>query len=84
MARKNENSVDGLARHAEQQAADDGGARTAGAGNQRKSLRATDLESIERRHLINRIDSVSDRVFVVMTFNQQDHDAADDERQRDR
>jgi hypothetical protein len=66
----------GLARQAEQHAADDGRAAAARARNQRQALRQADLERIRPMHLLDRLDA-HDR--VVPTLGPQDDERAEDE-----
>nr|GEU28127.1 hypothetical protein [Tanacetum cinerariifolium] len=69
-----------LARKAEDHAAHDGGARTAGAGNQCERLRHADFQRVERGDLVERRDAFHGRIILGAFFHPQDDQAADDER----
>jgi hypothetical protein len=69
-----------LAREAEQQAADDGGAGARGAGDQRAGLGQAELERVHRGQLIDTFDPDH----VLAPFGPEDDEGADDEGRRHR
>ncbi len=74
------NSVADLSRQSEQHAADDGRARAAGTGYQRKTLRNADFQRVEPVHVVDRLDSHR----MLAPFGPQDDERTEDEGRRHR
>ncbi len=73
-----------LARESEQHAADDRRARARGAGNERERLREADLQRVGPAHRVDVVDAHGIRARALPPLGPQDHERADDERDRDR